>query len=92
MMPRRRIQLRGPDDQIRIAYGAIPNVNTHRGGFCPVYWNNRRQHGNTYCVGYDRDVACRIARADAREEIGRYAGDWDIRFTDRCASGKKVRR
>lgn len=81
-----------PEGQVRIAYGAVRNTNTYRGGFCPVYWNNGRQHGNTFCRGFDRDEACRRARVDAREEVGRYAGDWDIRFTDSCASGSKKRK
>ena len=91
-MARRRIRLGRPDGQVRIAYGAVRNTNTHRGGFCPVFWNNGRQHGNTYCRGLDRDQACQQARGAAREEVGRYAGDWDIRFTERCAADSKKSR
>ena len=77
-----------PDGEIRIAYGGIRNTNTHRGGFCPVVWKNGRQSGHTYCSGYDLDDACRRARVDALELKARYAGDWDIRLTDRCARGR----
>lgn len=78
-----------PEGQIRIAYGAVPNTNTHRGGWCPVYWQNGRQHGDTYCRGFDRDEACQRARVDAKSEIAHYAGDWDIRLTERCATGSR---
>jgi hypothetical protein len=99
MMARPRGRWKQGWAEVRVAYGAIPNVNTDRGGFCPVYWtkvtepdgstSRAHQHGHTFCRGYDREDACRIARTDAHEAASRYAGDWDIRITERCASGSK---
>lgn len=80
---------RSTDGQIRIAYGAVP---AQAGGFLPVYWENGRRRGDAYRrEGWDRDVACAMARRDALEEKSRYVGDWDLRFVDRCARGNTGR-
>jgi hypothetical protein len=71
--------LRGTDkERIRIHYFAVPNENTKRGGWMPVYEINGKLHGDTYGKGFDQDEALERAEERASEEAKRYRGDWDV--------------
>ncbi len=97
MMARRRTNLRGAprvrrEGEIRIAYGAVPNSFTYKGGFLPVHWVNGKMYGDTRSPrGLDRDAACAIAERRARAEAAQFRGDWDVRITKGCARGRKER-
>ena len=71
----------------RIRYFVTPNADKHAGGFCPVYTVNnqrmaysrtraRKVNGHTFCIGYDKPTAIRMAKAMAYDEAERhYGGD-----------------
>lgn len=71
----------------RIRYFIARNLNERAGGYCPLYRVNdqrmsysakrsRHVHGDTYCVGWDRQTAIKMAKAMAYDEAERhYGGD-----------------
>ena len=71
----------------RIRYFVAPNADTYRGGWCPLYRvNNQRMaysskrsravHGNSYCTGWNKATAIKMAKEMAYDEAERhYSGD-----------------
>lgn len=84
----------------RIRYFAAPNENKRAGGFCPLYWVNyqrmaysprrsRAVHGHSYCTGYDKERAIRMARAMAQDEAERHYGGGDCTLVTYSARGER---
>lgn len=66
------------DDKIVIRFFAIPNTNTTRGGWMPVYEENGRMRGHSYGTGYGKADAELLAQSAALEAASRYIGDWSV--------------
>ncbi|MBV8284107.1 MAG: hypothetical protein JO175_05605 [Candidatus Eremiobacteraeota bacterium] len=82
----------------RIRYFVAPNENKRAGGFCPLYtFNNQRlayirkrawqTHGNTFCRGYDKATAIKMAKAAAMDEAERHYGGDDCTTVVYSATG-----
>lgn len=65
-------------ERVTILWYAVPNADTKRGGWMPVYEHNGKLRGNTYGKGYDLETALEMAKADAEDEASHYSGDWDV--------------
>lgn len=79
-------------ERVTIHWYAVPNTNTRRGGWSPVFDLNGKQHGSPYSQGYDLATALEMARAEADEEAGRYVGDWDVIVAKKPGSEGKTAR
>lgn len=65
-------------ERVTIYWYAVPNANTSRGGWMPVYDHNGKMRGSSYGKGYDLKTAWEMAKADAEDEAAHYSGDWDV--------------
>ena len=84
----------------RIRYFVAPNTNKRAGGFCPLYRvNNQRMaysskrklqvHGHSFCIGYDKATAIRMAKAMAYDEAERHYGGDDCTTVIYSARGER---
>lgn len=65
-------------ERVEIRWHVVPNADTLRGGWMPVYDLDGKQRGSTYGKGYDLETALQMAKDDAEQEASRYTGDWDV--------------
>lgn len=84
----------------RIRYFAAPNVDKRAGGWCPLYRvNNQRMafsktrklktYGNNFCLGYDKPIAIKMAKAMAQDEADRHYGGDDCTTVIYSARGER---
>jgi hypothetical protein len=84
----------------RIRYFVAPNNNKRAGGFCPLYRVNnarmsysprrsRQVHGDSYCIGWDKATAIKMAKAMAYDEAERHYGGDDCTTVIYSARGER---